>query len=53
MMWAALMYIAELASMSVAITSAIQITGNRKLLWFFLIPAIFGPSYSVTKEDNK
>lgn len=53
MMWAALMYIAEWASMSIAITSEIQIAGNWKLLWFFLIPAIFGPSYSATKEDNK
>lgn len=43
MMWAALMYIAEWTSMSVAITSAIQITGNRKLLWVFPYSSNFRP----------
>lgn len=51
MAWIAIIYSSIWMSVGAAITAAIQETGNWKLLWFFLIPALFGPSYS-SKGDE-
>lgn len=39
----------EWISVGIAVSTAIRVTGNWKLLWFFLIPAFSGPSYHHTE----
>ena len=45
MMAFAIAYASEWLSVGIAVSTAIRVTGNWKLLWFFLITAFLGPSY--------
>lgn len=45
----AIAYAAEWLSVGIAVSTAVYVTGNWKLLWFFLILAFFGPSYHHTE----
>ena len=51
MVWIAIIYSSIWVPVGAAITVAIQKTGNWKLLWFFLIPALFGPPYSSNGDE--
>lgn len=45
----AVVWASEWISVGIAVSTAIRVTGNWKLLWFFLIPAFSGPSYHHTE----
>lgn len=53
MKWVALIYAAEWISVGLAVSTAINVTGNLRALWFFLIPALFGVSDHDGNEGGK
>lgn len=53
MKWVALIYAAEWISVGLAVSTAINVTGNLRALWFFLIPALFGVSYHDGDEGGR
>lgn len=45
----ALIYSAQWLATSIAVSTAVYVTGSGKYLWFFLIQALFGVAY---KQDG-